>query len=123
MDRFIGAHCAQEGYSRVFVGIPEITPVEVLTDKPAGNPVAPKLVGVFVAVIADGSIRVAVTGAGPCVFRATSIEAALARNFTAEAAESASVPADGLNSDIHRSAEFRAHLVPVLAGRAVVAAG
>jgi len=81
------------------------------------------LVGVFVAVIADGSIRVAVTGAGPCVFRATSIEAALARNFTAEAAESASIPADGLNSDIHGSAEFRAHLVPVLAGRAVVAAG
>jgi len=81
------------------------------------------LVGVFVAVLADGSTRVAVTGAGPCVFRASSIEAALARNFTAEAAESASVPADGLNSDIHGSAEFRAHLVPVLAGRAVVAAG
>jgi aerobic carbon-monoxide dehydrogenase medium subunit len=81
------------------------------------------LVGVFVAVLADGSIRVAVTGAGPCVFRATSIEAALAASFTAESAESASVNADGLNSDIHGSAEFRAHLVPVLAGRAVVAAG
>ena len=80
------------------------------------------LVGVFIAVIADGSIRVAVTGAGPCVFRATSIEAALANNFTADAAESASVNAEGLNSDIHGSAEFRAHLVPVLAGRAVVAA-
>ncbi len=77
------------------------------------------LVGVFVAVLADGSIRVAVTGAGPRVFRATSIEAALARNFTAEAAESASISADGLNSDIHGSAEFRAHLVPVLAARAV----
>jgi carbon-monoxide dehydrogenase medium subunit len=77
------------------------------------------LVGVFVAVLADGSIRVAVTGAGPRVFRATSIEAALARNFTAEAAESASIGADGLNSDIHGSAEFRAHLVPVLAARAV----
>ncbi len=80
------------------------------------------LVGVFVAVLADGSIHVAVTGAGPRVFRATSIEAALAGSFTAEAAESASISADGLNSDIHGSAEFRAHLVPVLAGRAVAGA-
>src|SRR5215469_7008854 len=80
------------------------------------------LVGVFVAVLADGSIRAAVTGAGPCVFRATSIEAALANNFTAESAESASISAEGLNSDIHGSAEFRAHLVPVLAGRAVMGA-
>jgi aerobic carbon-monoxide dehydrogenase medium subunit len=80
------------------------------------------LVGVFVAVLADGSIRVAVTGAGSCVFRATSIEAALAGSFTPEAAESASISAEGLNSDIHGSAEFRAHLVPVLAGRAVARA-
>ena len=77
------------------------------------------LVGVFVAVLADGSIRVAVTGAGPRVFRATTIEAALGRSFTAEAAESVSISPEGLNSDIHGSAEFRAHLVPVLAGRAV----
>jgi carbon-monoxide dehydrogenase medium subunit len=81
------------------------------------------LVGVFVAVLADGAIRVAVTGAGPRVFRATSIEAALANGFTAAAAESASISANGLNSDIHGSAEFRAHLVPVLAGRAVARAG
>jgi carbon-monoxide dehydrogenase medium subunit len=80
------------------------------------------LVGVFVAVLADGSIRVAVTGAGARVFRAASIEAALAGSFTAEAAESASISAEGLNSDIHGSAQFRAHLVPVLAGRAVAAA-
>ncbi len=80
------------------------------------------LVGVFVAVLADGSIRVAVTGAGPCAFRAASIEAALAGSFTAEAAESASISAEGLNSDIHGSAEFRAHLVPVLAARAVAGA-
>jgi carbon-monoxide dehydrogenase medium subunit len=77
------------------------------------------LVGVFVAVLADGSVRVAVTGAGPGVFRAIPIEAALARNFAAEAAESAAIGADGLSSDIHGSAEFRAHLVPVLAARAV----
>jgi carbon-monoxide dehydrogenase medium subunit len=75
-----------------------------------------------VAILADGSVRVAVTGAGPRVFRATSIEAALARNFTTEAAESAAISAEGLNSDIHGSAEFRAHLVPVLAARAVARA-
>jgi carbon-monoxide dehydrogenase medium subunit len=65
---------------------------------------------------------VAVTGAGPGVFRATSIEAALATNFTVEAAESVAVSADGMNADMHGSAEYRAHLVPVLAGRAVAAA-
>lgn len=80
------------------------------------------LVGVFVAVLADGSVRVAVTGAGPGVFRATAIEAALAGNFTAEAAESVAISADGLNADMHGSAEYRAHLVPVLAGRAVASA-
>jgi carbon-monoxide dehydrogenase medium subunit len=80
------------------------------------------LVGVYVAVLADGAVRVAVTGAGPCVFRATAIEAALAGNFTAEAAESVAISAEGLNADMHGSAEYRAHLVPVLAGRAAVAA-
>ena len=80
------------------------------------------LVGVFVAILADGSVRVAVTGAGSRVFRASAIEAALARNFTSEAAESASISTEGLNSDIHGSAEFRAHLVPVLAARAVARA-
>jgi aerobic carbon-monoxide dehydrogenase medium subunit len=80
------------------------------------------LVGVFVAELADGSIRVAVTGAGPCVFRATAIETALKNNFTTTSAESVAVSADGLNSDLHGSAEFRAHLIPVLAGRAVAAA-
>jgi aerobic carbon-monoxide dehydrogenase medium subunit len=80
------------------------------------------LVGVYVAVLADGAVRVAVTGAGPCVFRATVIEAALARSFTAEAAESRSISAEGLNADMHGSAEYRAHLVPVLAGRAAAAA-
>jgi carbon-monoxide dehydrogenase medium subunit len=80
------------------------------------------LVGVFVAVLADGAVRVAVTGAGPGVFRATTIEAVLAGNFTAEAAEAVVISAEGLNSDMHGSAEYRAALVPVLAGRAAAAA-
>ena len=80
------------------------------------------LVGVFVAELADGSIRVAVTGAGPCAFRAAAIEAALKGSFTAAAAESAKISADNLNADLHGSPEYRAHMVPVLAGRAVASA-
>ena len=79
------------------------------------------LVGVFVADTANG-VRVAVTGAGPSVFRVNGIEQALANSFTAEAARSVKVPADGLNTDLHGSAEYRAHLIPVLAGRAVTQA-
>jgi carbon-monoxide dehydrogenase medium subunit len=80
------------------------------------------LVGVFVAQTSNG-VRVAIAGAGPCVFRAKAIEDALARSFTADAAKGVSVAASGLNNDIHGSAEYRAHLVSVLASRAVTAAG
>jgi carbon-monoxide dehydrogenase medium subunit len=80
------------------------------------------LVGVFVAELADGSVRVAVTGAGPHVFRAGAIETALRGSFTAAAAEQATISPNGLNSDIHASPEYRAHLIPVFAGRAVAAA-
>jgi hypothetical protein len=80
------------------------------------------LVGVFVAQFADGSARVAVTGAAPQVFRASDIEAALRDNFSATAAEQVRISADGLNSDIHASPDYRAHLIPVFAARAVAAA-
>jgi aerobic carbon-monoxide dehydrogenase medium subunit len=63
-----------------------------------------------------------VTGAGPGVFRTAEVEGALAESFTAEAAESVAISAEGLNSDMHGSAEYRAALVPVLAGRAAAAA-
>jgi carbon-monoxide dehydrogenase medium subunit len=80
------------------------------------------MVGVFVAKTAGG-VRVAVTGAGPCVFRVADMEAALSSNWSADAVAGVSVSASGLNSDIHASAEYRAHLITVMAKRAVAAAG
>jgi len=80
------------------------------------------ITGVFVAQAADG-VRVAVTGAGPCVFRVAEMEAALSSNWSADAVAGISVPADGLNEDIHASAEYRAHLITVMAKRAVAKAG
>jgi len=80
------------------------------------------LVGVFVAQ-GGGGTRVAVTGAAASVHRATMIESALAKSFTADAAKAVKIPSDHLNSDLHGSAEYRAHLVGVMAARAVAAAG
>ena len=78
------------------------------------------VVGVFVAKT-SGTVRVAVTGAGPVVFRQKDMEAALGKSFTADALKGVKVKPDGLNSDIHAGAEYRAHLVGVMARRAVAA--
>jgi carbon-monoxide dehydrogenase medium subunit len=80
------------------------------------------LVGVFVSK-RGSDIRVAVTGAGSNgVFRVKSFEEALKKRFAAKSIEGMTVPADGMNTDIHASAEYRAHLVGVLARRALAAA-
>lgn len=76
------------------------------------------LVGVFVAKRADG-VRVAVTGAAPSVFRPSALEAALSSHFTRDAARQVTLSPDELNTDLHASAEYRAHLIPILAARAV----
>ncbi len=80
------------------------------------------MVGVFVAKLKDGSVRVAVTGAGPKVFREAAMEAALAKDFSASALKGIAASAKDLNTDMHASAAYRAHLIGVMAKRAVEAA-
>jgi carbon-monoxide dehydrogenase medium subunit len=80
------------------------------------------LVGVFTSK-RGSDIRVAVTGAGANgVFRVKSFEEALKKRYGAKSLEGLTIPADGMSSDIHGSAEYRAHLVGVLSRRAVAAA-
>lgn len=76
------------------------------------------LVGVFVAKFGS-AVRVAVTGAAPFVFRSRDIEGMLAKDFSATALARVSIDPSGLNSDIHADSEYRAHLVIVMARRAV----
>ena len=78
------------------------------------------MAGSFVART-DGGVRVAITGAGPCVFRWREAEQALGGNFSPTALDALTMPADDLNGDIHGSPEYRANLVKVMTKRAVEA--
>ncbi len=79
------------------------------------------IVGVFVARNA-GAVRVAVTGAKRCVFRHAPMEAALEKSFTPEAVKEVATDPHGLTADIHGTPEYRAHLISVMAARAVTSA-
>jgi len=79
------------------------------------------LIGVCVAQTAAG-VRVGVTGAKGHAFRATEIENALAKSFTAAAAKAVKMPTTDINADLHGSAEYRAAMISVIASRAVAAA-
>ena len=67
-------------------------------------------------------VRVGVTGAAGSAFRASDFEAALEKNFSPDALANVAMSPDGLLSDIHCTNEYRAHLVGVMARRAVAAA-
>lgn len=79
------------------------------------------MAGAFVAKT-GGVVRVAVTGAGPTAFRWTAAEQALTANWSPDALDTVMLDADDLNSDLHASSEYRAHLVRVMAKRAVAGA-
>jgi carbon-monoxide dehydrogenase medium subunit len=83
------------------------------------NPVSRyAIAGVFVSKSSE-EVRLAITGAGPKVFRSLDMESALSRDFSSNAIKNISVSAEDLNTDIHASREFRAHLINVMAKRAV----
>ncbi len=104
-----------------------VTAVEFPLPKKAGYAKFPNpasryaMIGVFVADTGSGA-RAAVTGAGSGVFRAKEIEGALAKGFAASSLSGVKVPADNVAGDLHASAEYRAHLITVMAKRAVDAA-
>ena len=71
------------------------------------------------ASLSGGAARVAVTGARSHVFRVAEMEAALAADFSAEALDGIAVASEGLNEDLHADSDYRAHLIGVMAKRAV----
>ena len=104
--------------TQVFIPFPEKSNYEKFRN-PASRYA---MVGVFVAKGPAGT-RLAITGAGQGgVFRHAEMEAALSANFSADAIKDIKTPSDGLNGDIHASAEYRAHLIGVMARRAVASA-
>ena len=76
------------------------------------------LVGVYIAKLKK-EVRVAVTGVGSCVFRCKPLEEALSSNFSPSAIDNVNISSKGLNADIHASAEYRAHIIKVMAKKAV----
>ena len=77
------------------------------------------IVGAFVAKTNTG-VRVGITGAGPCAYRQNEFEDVWSDgNLNPERIKDIKISPEGLNSDIHASAEYRAHLVNVMARRAI----
>jgi len=76
------------------------------------------IVGVYVAKYKN-EVRVSVTGAASCVFRSNELEAALSNNFSSSAIDNLIISSKGLNSDMHASAEYRSHIIKVMARKAV----
>ena len=80
------------------------------------------IVAVMISASAE-NVRVAVTGARECVFRVKEIEKALAGSFSPDAIAGINISPDNINDDNHADAEYRAHLIGIMAKRAVAACG
>jgi aerobic carbon-monoxide dehydrogenase medium subunit len=117
-DFFLGMFETALGAGEIITAVTFPVPLAAAYEKFRSPASRYALVGVFVARTPAG-VRVAVTGAAPCVFRAKSIEAALSEKFAPEVLTRIRVPAEGLNTDMHGGADYRAHLIGVLARRAV----
>ena len=76
------------------------------------------VVGVYVAKLKN-EVRVAITGAASSVFRSKELENALSSNFSNSVIDNANISSKGLNSDLHASPEYRAHIIKVMAKKAV----
>ena len=76
------------------------------------------IVGAYVAKLKK-EVRVAITGASSCVFRSKELESALSNNFSPSAVDNINISSKGLNSDLHASSEYRAHLIKVMVRKAV----
>jgi len=76
------------------------------------------VVGVYVSKTKN-EVRVAITGAGSCVFRSKELETALNNNFSSSAIDNINISDKELNTDIHASSEYRAHLIKVMTKKAV----
>ena len=76
------------------------------------------IVGVYIAKLKN-EVRVAITGVESCVFRCKKLEDALSNNFSASVIDTVNISSKGFNSDIHATAEYRAHIIKVMAKKAV----
>jgi carbon-monoxide dehydrogenase medium subunit len=123
-DYFQGMFTTALGEDEIITAVSFPIPAKAAYEKFRNPASRYALCGVFVAKLTDGSVRVTATGVGESgVFRVAGIEAALAANWSPEAAGAVAISPDGILSDIHGSSAYRAHLVSVCANRAVAAAG
>ena len=120
-DFFTGAFATALGKGEIVTAVSFPIPEAAAYVKFANTASRYAIIGVFVAS-SGRAVRVAVTGAKPCVFRIKEMEAVLAGSFSADAIKHIVIAAQGLSADIHATPEYRAHLIGVMAQRAVASA-